>query len=52
MHNTPSPHDAPQKSRRRKRRLSLWEMFVMAVGYAALLYILLLGLVRLAVWFA
>lgn len=48
-------HNSPEKKharRRRKRRLSIWEMIVMGAGYLAIAYLLVLALGRLFVWLA
>lgn len=48
MHEHHTPGEGYRK-RRRKGRLSVFEMFVMGVGYLALLYLLARGLVYVAV---
>lgn len=46
----PNPSRPPEpRPRRRRPRLRLWNLFVMAVGYAALAYTLVRGVIYLLV---
>lgn len=45
----PMPSHPQVKPRRRRRRMSLWNRFVLMVGYIALLYLLARGIIYILV---